>query len=324
VAIPSSIGKFLLHLPLTVLTRVLLRYERLAWVPVLLVFLVALGVGGKHLNNPPPLDRPPVSYILTFGSVLGGTALTYAPVCSDYSVYYHPDVPSWRIFWLSYLGILLPIVTLECLGAAVVIAASSIPVWEAGYTNGNVGGLIGAMLAPTGNFGNFLTVLLALSVVGNVAASLYSISFNMQLLIPALALVPRCVFSVLATAIIIPLSIAGSHRFYDTILNFLGLISYWAGAFSAIILVEHFVFRHNDPALYDLQQWNSPRMLPSGIAALAAGLASFGVVVPCIDQVWFVGPVARITGDIGFEVAFAASAVLYFPFRLLEVWIRQR
>jgi len=122
---------------------------------------------------------------------------------------------------------------------------------------------------------------------------------------------------------VIPLSIVGSHRFYGTLLNFLGIIGYWAGAFSSIILTEHIIFRHNDPASYGLQQWNVPRELPSGIAALAAGVASFALVVPCMDQVWFVGAIARTTGDIGFEVAFATSAVLYVHLRALEIWIRQ-
>jgi purine-cytosine permease-like protein len=122
---------------------------------------------------------------------------------------------------------------------------------------------------------------------------------------------------------VIPLSIVGSHRFYGTLLNFLSLIGYWAAAFTSIVLVEHFVFRHNDPASYDLRQWDVPRKLPSGVAALAAGIASFGVVVPCMDQVWFVGPIAKTTGDIGFEVAFAVSAILYVPFRMLEILIRK-
>jgi len=166
------------------ITRAFLRYERLAWVPVLVVFLVALGVSGKHLTNPPPLDPPSVSTILTFGSILGGNIITYSTVCCDYSLYYHPDVSSWRIFLYSYLGLLLPTAAPECLGAAVVVAASSIPFWEEGYTNSNVGGLLGTMLRPTGNFGNFLTVLLAFSGVGNIATSFLMSSYSYQPSVP--------------------------------------------------------------------------------------------------------------------------------------------
>lgn len=79
-------------------------------------------------------------------------------------------------------------------------SANFVPAWEQGYDNGNVGGLLEAMLQPAGNFGKFLTVLLALSVTGNMAATFYSFSLNVQVFIPVLVAVPRYVFSILATA----------------------------------------------------------------------------------------------------------------------------
>jgi len=101
--------------------------------------------------------------------------------------------------------------------------------------------------------------------------------------------------------------------------NFLGLIGYWASAYVAIVTLEHVLFRKNNPDNYDINAWNIPKQLPSGIPALAAGIASFGVVIPSMEQVWFTGPIARSTGDIGFEVAFAVTAVLYTPFRWFEI-----
>lgn len=121
---------------------------------------------------------------------------------------------------------------------------------------------------------------------------------------------------------VVPISIVGAHRFYDTIVNFLGLIGYWASAYVAIIMIEHLYFRHNDPAEYDKRYWNVPGKLPPGIAALAAGILSFAIVIPSMHQVWFTGPIGKTTGDIGFEVAFAAAGVLYFPFRWLEIRFR--
>src|ERR1700734_3842781 len=57
------------------------------------------------------------------------------------------------------------------------------------------------MLRPTGNFGKFLTILLSLSVTGNIAATFYSMSLNIQVFIPWLVIVPRYVFALLATAV---------------------------------------------------------------------------------------------------------------------------
>ncbi|KAG6849892.1 hypothetical protein H0H93_003906 [Arthromyces matolae] len=303
--------------------KILNWYEHLAWIPVMISFVVALGVGGKHLSNPPPAEPATARAILSFASSLAGFVITYSPLSSDFTTYYHPKVSSWRLFIYSYLGFLLPIVTLQCLGAAVAVAAPLVSDWESGYAGGNVGGLLDAMLHPVKGFGKFLTVLLSLSVAGNLAATFYSFSLNIQVFIPPLVVVPRYVFSILATAIVIPLAIVGATRFYDALTDFLGLIGYWASAFSAIILVEHLFFRKNDPSNYNVKEWNDPRRLPSGIAAVAAGVASVALIVPSMDQVWFVGPFAKTSGDIGFEVAFALSAILYIPFRALEIRLRK-
>jgi purine-cytosine permease-like protein len=96
------------------------------------------------------------------------------------------------------------------------------------------------------------------------------------------------------------------------------VIGYWASAFASIILIEHLLFRAGNFDQYNLADWNSPRRLPPGIAALGAGIVSMGLVVPCMAQIWYVGPIGEKTGDIGFEVAFFLSGILYVPFRLVE------
>ena len=83
-------------------------------------------------------------------------------------------------------------------------------------------------------------------------------------------------------------------------------------------MVEHFHFRKGDFALYDLDSWNVPSKLPLGAAALTASALSFALVIPSMDQVWYRGPIARTTGDIGIEMALAVTALLYVPLRHLE------
>jgi hypothetical protein len=45
---------------------------------------------------------------------------------------------------------------------------------------------------------------------------------------------------------------------------------------------------------------------------------SFAFVIPSMSQVWYAGPIARKTGDIGFEMAATVTALLYIPLRRLE------
>jgi purine-cytosine permease-like protein len=84
------------------------------------------------------------------------------------------------------------------------------------------------------------------------------------------------------------------------------------------ICIEHLYFRRGDFARYDLGQWDVPSQLPLGAAALAACILSFLLVVPSMSQVWYTGPNAHKTGDLGLEAAFMITAVLYIPLRHLE------
>lgn len=273
----------------------------------------------------------------------------------DFTTYMDPKGSSWPLATYSYFGFLLPIVAIQCLGAAFAVSIPLVPSWSAAYADQSFGDLFVAVLSPTGGFGKFLIVLLSLSVTANIAPTMYSFGLTFQVFFPFCAHLPRYVFSVLATAIVIPLSIVGAHRYYTTLTNFLGLIGYWASCFIAVVLMEHFVFRALaqsivpsssssptvDPKLnpaatdtakdghqqystdafsnYDISAWNTPSRLPSGLAALGASVLSFSLVVPCIDQVWFVGPIAKSTGDIGFEVALVLTALFYLPLRYAEV-----
>ncbi|KAK1229624.1 hypothetical protein PQX77_007317 [Marasmius sp. AFHP31] len=296
-------------------------YERLAWFPVLIVYLVALGLGSKNLHDVPPAEPVTAARVLSFGSVIAGFVITYSSLASDFTSYFRPSAPSWRIFLYTVLGLSIPVITVQCLGAAVAAAAPTVPSWSSHAET--PGALVLAMLGPVGNFGKFLVVLLALSVTANITTTFYSISLNVQVFIPKFVAVPRYIFSIVATAIVLPLAIAGAHRFYDTLTNFLSLIGYWASAYIAVVVVEHVLFRQRDFSSYDLSVWNVPSQLPTGIAALAAGILSFGLVVPCMEQIWFVGPIAHQgAGDIGFEMAFVVTALLYVPFRTLERRLR--
>jgi len=297
--------------------RVLNWYQNCAWIPVVVVFIVAVSVGGKDFVDPPAAPAT-VAQIFNFGATQAGFTASWAAISSDYTAYFHPKAPSWRIFMYAYLGINIPTITLQCLGAAAAVSASSVPSWETGYANGNVGGLVNAMLSPVGNFGKVLMVILSLSVTAANAPNIYSSCMAFQTLFPPLVVVPRYVFSVASTAVILSLSIVGQHKFYATLSNFLGIIGYWTGAWIAALCVEHLYFRKGDFSLYNIEDWNVRSKLPLGAAALGASALSFALVIPSMTQVWYTGPIARKIGDIGFEVAFVVTALLYFPLRRLE------
>ena len=324
-------------------------WERWTWIPSLISLVIAVGCGGKHLHLQSVVPPSTPSQVLSYGGLIAGYFLTFGGTVSDYSVYHDPrhaskyvsllippslSQPSnlpphltpnhvrLKIFTYTYLGFFLPSVPLLILGAAIGGAVPQVPAWEAAYAVSGVGGVFREMLRPAGGFGCFVVVLLALSVVGNVAISMYSVALNLQMLFPPLARVPRFVFTVAVFAVMIPLAVAAAARWEESVENFLALIGYYAGCFDAVLLVELIVFRRLRFETYDHAVWNVGRKLPSGLAAVGASVASFGLVVPGMAENWYTGPIAEKTGDIGFEFAFVVTALLYVPLRWLEIRIR--
>lgn len=245
-------------------------------------------------------------------------------MAADFSVYCTPTVSTTGIFAYTYLGLFVPTVLLMTLGAAIGAATPSIPAWSTGYSTYGVGGVLESMLSPAGGFGKFVAVLLSFSLLGNLGASMYSITLNFQLLLPFFMKIPRFVFSVIYTAILIPVSVVAAKSFFTNLENFLYVIAYWSAAFVSVVLVEHFLFRRGDCTSYDAgtANWDSPKYLPTGISAIAAMALSFGLIVPCMGQAWFTGPIAETTGDIGFEIALVLAGLLYAPLRWAERRIR--
>ncbi|KAF9491712.1 NCS cytosine-purine permease [Pleurotus eryngii] len=301
--------------------KVLSWFDQLAWMPVFIVCLVMIGVGAKHIRiNDGSGPAPTLPSVFNYG-LLAGAAISWSAASSDFTSHFPPSAPSHRLFLYAYLGIIIPVTSMSILGAAFGAGVANVPSWQEGFADANVGGFIAAILEPAGNFGKFLIVLLALGVIANIAMNFYCFCVNVEVFLPILLNTPRYIFSLVAAAIVIPVAIVGSRSFSDTLGNFLGVIAYWSGPFTAILSTEHLLFRRGRQEYYDIDKWNSPSQLPIGLAALTAGAIGTMMGILCMNQAWFVGPIAKTTGDIGLEVSLAVAFVIYIPFRLLEVYL---
>ena len=99
----------------------------------------------------------------------------------------------------------------------------------------------------------------------------------------------------------------------------LGIIGYWSTVWAVIILVEHLVFRKNDWARYNMDDWDTARRLPWGIAAVLSFGCAFGIIVPSMSQAWYTGPIAQAgTGDIGILAGSGVVSVAFVGLRAVE------
>jgi purine-cytosine permease-like protein len=223
-----------------------------------------------------------------------------------------------------YLGFLIPSTPLLILGAAIGGAIPTDESWQTAWNGYGIGGVLAEMLEPAGGFGKFVLVVLALSVVGNMLLSYYSVALCLQTLVPVFTKVPRFIFIIVTLAIMVPMSIYAAAQWETSLVNFLSVIGYWAGCFDAVIIEELVVFRNRDYNLLDPKIWNQGRRLPTGLAAIGASMISLGLVIPSMDTPWFTGPIGAKVGDIGFESAFVATGVAYYPLRTLEIRLMGR
>jgi len=106
-------------------------YENYAWIPVIIAFIITMGVCGKQFIDV-PVEPATAAQIFNFGATIAGFTLTWAMFGSDYTVYFHirasrlvgsPNGPhwrltlstnSWRVFIYSYLGLNIPVVCDTC------------------------------------------------------------------------------------------------------------------------------------------------------------------------------------------------------------------
>ncbi|KKF93518.1 Purine-cytosine permease fcyB [Ceratocystis platani] len=294
-------------------------FERYAWIPTIIAIAIAAGAGSDKLSEQVvPESSATAPQVMSFAMIVSSYMLPWGCLSSDFSTYMSPKAPSWRIFTYSYIGLILPTILLMTLGAAIGGAVSNVPEWEELYNETLVGGALAGMLLPLHGFGRFIVVILSFSLLGNLAATSYAITLNFQQLAAPFSRISRYIYAVLLTAIIIPISIPAAKHFLVSLENFIALIGYWSAAFLAVVIIEHFVFRKGDCSQYDPEIWNDGARLPLGAAAMSACVLSFALVIPSMAQVWWVGPIAEKTGDIGLEVAFFLTCLLYVPFRAVE------
>jgi len=291
------------------------RYERYAWLPMLFVFAIIFVVSAPDFR---PLTSNATGWVkfasfMSFGSTVYGFATGWSSYAADYSVNQPETTNSNHVFWLTFLGCFLPLVSLEILGLALTTTPA---------LNGKLGGaLFSAALSPMGSFGNLLLVFLTLSIIANNIPNDYSLALSIQVLGGWFQRVNRVVWTLVGSLIYVIIGIAAADKFSQTLESFLLLVAYWLGPWSIILILEHFIFRQG---IYNVDDWNTPRKLPNGWAALVSlFIGLFGVYLGAAQEK-FVGPIAGLVNqpfgiDIGFELGAIMAGIAYLLLRRIEL-----
>jgi len=307
--------------------KVVHAYEFWSWIPCFIIFLIVLGEfahSGKFSNLPMGVGSSEAGSVLSFAASVFGFATGWTSYAADYTCYQPKTISRTKVFISTYCGLAFPLLFTQFLGAAVMTASVNTPEYAEGYATSGIGGLLAAVLfPPLGKFGQFCLVILALSIVANNCPNIYSVSLSMQVLARFTARVPRFVWTLLGTCCYVAIAIPGYSHFESVLENFMLVIAYWLAIYEGVSLTEHFVFKKGVLG-YTPEDYMTPSRLPPGFAAI--GAFCFGVfgAVMGMSQVWFIGPIGKhiggpYGGDIGFELAFAFTAISYLVLRKIEL-----
>ncbi|KAH8691666.1 permease for cytosine/purines, uracil, thiamine, allantoin-domain-containing protein [Talaromyces proteolyticus] len=303
----------------------ILVYERYAWVIFFVIFLIIFGETGKYADNTSPASVTGANLgasVLSLLAIVYGSSASWATMASDYYVLYPANVSRVKVFFMTTFGIAIPTSIGMVAGCVAASALNNKPEWHDTYENQGVGYLIQEMLYPRG-FAKFLLTLLVLSGINVNVISIYSAAISFQQLSRPFSAIPRFIWTLFCFACILALALGGREELNTYLQDFLSLLGYWCTSYGIILFEEHFIFRKGNFENYDLEGWNSPARLPLGIGAIVAFL--LGVIAWCMgmDETWFVGPLAKLIGDGGGDVAneftFVVTAISYIPARYLEL-----
>lgn len=296
------------------------RYERYAWIPMAVLFIILFIADVTHFNvaATPAFGAAGVAAWLSFGGAVYGFATGWSSYAADYNVNQPENTPSSRVFWLTFLGVFVPCVLLEIFG----VALTTVAAWAAAFANGDVGNLLSAAVSPLGSIGTLVLVLIALSVIANNVPNDYSLGLSMQVLGRPFQRTNRAVWTLVGAVIYVLIAIPAARNFALTLQSFLFIIAYWLGPWAIILILEHFVFRHGK---YNVDDWNTRSRLPIGWAALVClALGLVGVVLGASQEL-FTGPLAKLLGgDVGFELGILLAGVAYLILRPVELRTSKR
>lgn len=89
--------------------------------------------------------------------------MQWGAVVADYNCKLPHTVSPHKVFWMTFIGLYLPICFVEILGALLITITKQ--AYKDAFTHGDTGGLIAQVLSLWGGGGKFLLVLLALTNV---------------------------------------------------------------------------------------------------------------------------------------------------------------
>lgn len=339
--------------------KYLLRFESLVGCFVLIVALLLYIIAGPQITQyhdtntlPGASEITKIGTRISFFNLAYSVTVTWSGNASDYYVLLPESVSQTKIFLVTFFGIAIPTVFVAVVGILIGNAATQYVPWGDAYSNYSLGGLLNTVFNRWHGFGKFLLVVFWLSLITNNTMNYYSGALDVQLMDKFFfKYLPRWFIVVVIFAITLIISLVGKNSFSAILSNFLPMIGYWISIYFTLLVEENLIFRSTRLArlyrveLYDEKSsvstyppprattksipyynfdiWDNPKFYSHGYAATAAFCCGIAGAVVGMNQVYYVGPIARMVGssyaDLGTFLCMGFSGLVYPALRYLEL-----
>jgi NCS1 family nucleobase:cation symporter-1 len=297
-------------------------FERLAFIPLVIVFALATVLVFSHANFGQPFNSKAP---LAFGGEMGAFLLTAAaafgyaagwnPYASDYTRYIPAGANRFRVGMWAGLGVLVSCVVLELMGAALVTVAGT----KWGPSDNPTAQLAQGMPDILYKLTLLCIALGAISanVLNIYSGSMSFLTFGINIPSHLRRAMVAIAFGIVGFVVAYS-GLNGAAHNYE---NFLLVISYWIAPWLGVVFTDYWLRRGDygtEGVFYDRSHanWAGPIAL---LVAAAVSIYLFSA------QSLYTGPVALNVpqlGDLTFLVGFVLAVVIYFV--LMKVMGRPR
>ncbi|KAH0196349.1 hypothetical protein KCU99_g9457, partial [Aureobasidium melanogenum] len=273
-------------------------------------------------------DKLSLGHRISFFNLCLARAILYSPFATSIGNYDGKSNKSGLIFLQTLIGMLLSFAFTFVVGAGLGAKADTIATWREAY-EGSIGTLIAEVLHPTGMMlKSSCGIVLVLGIMINMIRSMYSILADLYDLSSRLESVPMPIYPTMIMPICVTFAVLGRNHLADIMISVYSMTGYFASIWFGVLLTEYILFNkcmgHNNKWL--LQE--DERQFPLGLASSATFLLSCTVVVLCMTQTWYIGPIGFFFKSSGLDLAiligFIASVILYLILRYVELRFIER
>lgn len=301
------------------------KLDAFLWIPPLLCWIFAAAGGASEFRGEAiksPTGGNGAASSLSFIALIFSFAVSWINCAADYNVRMPLKTPRWKLFVATYIGIFVPTVLVQTLGAAIYSGVQHNHTWKVAFGTFGIGGPLALSVARFGGFGKLLLAFAALSSIPNNIPNNYSFAMHAQNFGPWAIRIPRIALVTFGYAASVTVGCLAARFFTDSLQTFLSVIGYWTVIHLVVVAEEHIIFRASSWKRYDWEAWHSPALLPFGWAAIGAFLFGFAGAALGMKVSWYVGPIAKLIGmkgaNVGHELTFAFTAIAFPALRYLE------